>query len=152
MIRILQVTVISALLLQAAACASAPRGATLADLRSQAQVYNRSTDFKNADSIVRFFTPDIVVMSPQGRQPVYGREANRAAWQRFFSGGNPVHTMTTDSVVIDPGGSMGYTLGQWTVGVDTPNGRATAKGHYLAVWQRRDNRWLITALTAYPFP
>lgn len=140
-----------AVLLLVCSCASARQGSSLGVLRAESEAYNRAPRFKDADSIVRYFAPDIVVMSPQGRQPVYGVQANREAWQRFFAGSNPEHTMTTDSIVVDHGGTMAYTLGQWTVGVDTPTGRASARGHYLAVWRRRDQRWLIVAITAYPF-
>lgn len=133
------------------ACASLKGSSSLPDLRVESNAYSIAARFKSADSISRFFADNVVVMSPQGRQPVRGKAANREAWQRFFSGVNPEHTMTTDSVVIDPGGLMGYSLGQWTVGVDTPTGRASAQGHYLAVWQRQGGRWLISAITAYPF-
>jgi ketosteroid isomerase-like protein len=133
------------------ACASAPGARQLSALRAASEAYTHASGFRSADSIARFFAENVVVMSPQGRQPVHGREANREAWRRFFSGTNPEHTMTTDSVAMDRGGTMAWTLGRWTVGVDTPSGRAAASGHYLAVWQKRGEQWLITAVTAYPF-
>ncbi len=120
-------------------------------LRAVSADYNRSPAARDANAIAQYFAPDIVVMSPQGRAPVRGVEANRAAWAGFFRGGNPIHTMTTDTVVVADGGDMGYTLGHWTVGVDTPGGRAAAAGEYLAVWRRRGGNWRIVALTAYTF-
>jgi ketosteroid isomerase-like protein len=59
--------------------------------------------------------------------------------------------MTTDTVVVAESGEFGYTLGHWTVGLDTPGGRAEAAGEYLAVWRRRLGTWKIVALTAYTF-
>ena len=115
------------------------------------EAYNRSSAAKDANAIVQYFAPDVIVMSPQGRAPVRGVEANRAAWERFFRGGNPVHTMTTDTVLVGAGDDMGYALGHWTVGVDTPGGRAEAAGEYLAVWRRRSGTWQIVALSAYTF-
>ena len=99
--------------------------------------------------MVRYFDAEIVVMSPQSRQPVHGIEANRAAWQRFFAGKNPAHTMTSDTVVVARSGDLGYTMGHWTAGMDTPDGRAEAAGQYLAVWRRSSGDWKIVAITAY---
>lgn len=114
--------------------------------------YARSTSSGSADSIVAYFDPDVVVMSPQSRSgPVRGIEANRAAWQKFFSAKNPSHAMTSDTVVVAKGGDMGYTLGHWTVGMDTPDGRAEAAGQWLGVWRRTAGHWRITAITAYTF-
>lgn len=124
----------------------------VAALRQVSEAWNRSAATRDPDLMAAFFAPNIVVMSPQGRAPVRGREANRAAWARFFSGGNPVHTMTTDSVVVGHGNDLGYVTGHWTVGVDTPSGRAEGAGEYLAVWQRAEGRWKLGAITAYPFP
>ncbi len=128
-----------------------PHQSLVAGLREVSDAYTRSTASNEASAVVAFFAPDVVVMSPQGRAPVRGVEANRAAWERFFRGKNPVHTMTTDTAVVDRSGELGYTTGQWTVGVDTPGGRAEAAGNYLAVWRRQEGRWRIVALSAYPF-
>lgn len=122
-----------------------------AALRAVSEAYNGAPDTKDANAIVRYFSDDVVVMSPQGRTPVRGIDANRAAWERFFRGGNPVHTMTTDTVAVAEGGDLGYTLGHWTVGVDTPGGRAEATGEYLAVWRKKDGIWKIVALSVYTF-
>ena len=134
--------------------ASLPAGPSpeTAALRAVSEAYNGAPATKDATAIVRYFADDVVVMSPQGRAPVRGIDANRAAWERFFRGGNPVHTMTTDTVVVAEGGDLGYTLGHWTVGVDTPGGRAGAAGEYLAVWRKRDGIWKIVALSVYTFP
>lgn len=122
----------------------------LASLRGTSETYNRAPASRNADSVVAFFDSSVVSMSPQGRGPVRGIELNRAAWERFFRGGNPTHTMTTDTVVVSASGDLGYTFGQWTVGVDTPTGRAEAAGSYVAVWRLRDRGWRIVVISAYP--
>src|SRR5262245_29584406 len=141
-------------LLSVAAChgrvASAPK--TLgADLRATANAFANSPSTKDANAIVAFYDSAVVTMSPQGRAPVRGIDANRAAWERLFRGGNPLHTMTTDTVVVGAAGDLGYSRGRWTVGVDTPNGRAEAAGEYLAVWRRRSAGWRIVEISAYPF-
>lgn len=123
----------------------------VAVLRAVSEEYNRSPATRDANAIAQYFAADVVVMSPQGRAPVRGVEANRAAWERFFRGGNPAHTMTTDTVFVAESGDLGYTLGHWTVGVDTPGGRSEAAGEYLAVWRRRPGTWKIVALSAYTF-
>lgn len=123
----------------------------VAMLRAVSEAYNHSPVTRDASAIVQYFAADVVVMSPQGRAPVRGVAANREAWERFFRGGNPVHTMTTDSVVVAESGDLGYTLGHWTVGVDASGRRAEAAGEYLAVWRRRLGAWKIVALSAYTF-
>ena len=128
-----------------------PHRAILSDLQAVSDAYTKAPASRDAKAVVQFFAPDVVVMSPQGRAPVRGLEANLAAWERFFRGANPVHTMTTDTAVVDESGELGYTMGHWTVGVDTPGGRAEAAGEYLAVWRRREGLWRIVALSAYPF-
>lgn len=130
---------------------TADPAAQVAELRTVSETFNRSPEGKAAADVVQFYDSTVVVMSPQGGGLVEGLDANRVAWERFFSGGNPVHTMTTDTVVVAASGDLGYTRGQWTVGVDIPMGRAEASGDYLAVWQRRGGSWRIVALTAYPF-
>jgi ketosteroid isomerase-like protein len=122
-----------------------------ADLRAVSDAYTRSPASRSASAVVQFFDSAVIVMSPQGRSPVHGLEANRAAWERFFRGGNPVHTMTTDTVVVAASGDLGYTRGHWTVGVDTPTGRAEVAGEYLVVWRRRTGVWRIVVVSAYPF-
>ncbi|MFN8581392.1 MAG: hypothetical protein U0163_10500 [Gemmatimonadaceae bacterium] len=59
--------------------------------------------------------------------------------------------MTTDIVAVGKGVDLRYTLGQWTMGVDTPGGRAQAAGQYIAVWHKPDGAWKIVALSAYTF-
>jgi ketosteroid isomerase-like protein len=144
---------IAAILVNVAACArsSSPGAPQQPPLRDVSRAWNHAADSRNADAMAEFFAPNIVVMSPQGRAPVRGIADNRAAWARFFRGGNPVHTMTTDSVVVARGNDLGYVTGRWTVGVDTPNGRAEAAGDYLAVWQRLASGWKLVAVSAYPF-
>lgn len=122
----------------------------LPSLRAISEAYNRAPASRNADSVVAFFDSSVVSMSPQGRGPVRGIELNRAAWERFFRGGNPTHTMTSDTVVVSASGDLGYTFGQWTVGVDTPTGRAEAAGAYVAVWRLRKGGWRIVVISAYP--
>jgi ketosteroid isomerase-like protein len=122
-----------------------------AELQRVSEAYNRSSSTASADSIAAYFAPDIVVMSPQGDAPVHGLEENRTRFDHLFHMQNPSHTMTTDSVVVSQSGDLGYTLGKWTVGVDTPGGRLESAGDYLAVWERRDGAWKIVAMSAYPF-
>jgi ketosteroid isomerase-like protein len=135
-------------------CAHAPPASAppqVAALRQISEAWNHSPATRDSDVVAQFFAPNIVVMSPQGRAPVRGIGANRAAWARFFRGVNPVHTMTTDTVVVGSGRDLGYVIGHWTVGVDTPGGRAEAAGQYLAVWQRLGGDWKMVAVSAYPF-
>ena len=51
-------------------------------LRTVSIAYNRSAAANDANAIVQYFAPDVLVMSPQGSSPVRGVEANRVAWER----------------------------------------------------------------------
>lgn len=112
-----------------------------------AQAYAKATARHDAGIVVGFYDDSVFVVSPQGRQPVIGREANREAWARFFRSPNPAHSMTVD--VAKAAGELAFSRGRWTVGVDTPQGRAEAAGTYLAVWQRRGAEWRITELSVF---
>lgn len=145
---------LATLLLGAAACRGPRAGrpqTSIAELRAVSDAYTRAPGTRSADSVVQYFDSAVVVMSPQGSAPVRGIAANRANWARFFRGGNPAHSMTTDTVVVAAAGDMGYSRGHWTVGVDTPNGRAAASGEYLTVWRRGRAGWRIVEISAYPF-
>jgi ketosteroid isomerase-like protein len=121
-------------------------------LRRAAEAYAASFATKSADSVIAFFDSTIVVVSPQGRTPVEGIAANRAGWERLFRGGNPSHTLTIERVEVATSGELGYVTGRWTVGVDTPNGRSTARGYYVSVWRRRADRWRQVAVSASVLP
>ena len=137
-----------------AGCAHLPHedsAASVSALRLVSEAWNHSPSTLDADSMARYFAPDVIVMSPQGRAPVVGIQANRETWARFFSGVNPIHTMTTDTVIVGRGDDLGYVTGQWTVGIDTPNGRMEAAGNYVAVWRKTGDDWRLAVVSAYPF-
>ena len=146
--------VASLLTLTMAGCAHVPHeesAASVSALRQVSEAWNHSPSTLDADAVAQYFAPDVVVMSPQGRAPVVGVDANREAWARFFSGVNAIHTMTTDTVIVARGDDLGWVTGQWTVGIDTPNGRMQAAGNYLAVWRKTGDAWRLAAVSAYPF-
>lgn len=137
-----------------AGCAHVPHGgsaASVSTLRKVSEAWNHSPSTLDADTVTRYYASDIIVMSPQGRAPVVGVDANREAWARFFSGVNPIHTMTTDTVIVGRADDLGYVTGQWTVGIDTPNGRMEAAGTYVAVWRKTGDEWRLAVVSAYPF-
>ncbi|MCC6318123.1 MAG: nuclear transport factor 2 family protein [Gemmatimonadaceae bacterium] len=124
-----------------------PSAAPSASFEGAAQAFARTTQQPNAAAIAAYFADSVYVVSPQGRQPVLGRDANREAWARFFRGGNPAHTMTVE--VMRASEHLAYSRGRWTAGVDTPQGRAEAVGTYLAVWERLPAGWRIVELSVF---
>ena len=124
-----------------------PTPASSPDFRTTAEQFARSTAQHDPALVSGFFDDSVFVVSPQGRQPVFGRDANAAAWARFFAGGNPAHTMTLE--IASASGVLGYSRGRWTVGIDTPGGRAEAAGVYLAVWRRTGSDWRIVELSVF---
>lgn len=121
-------------------------------LQRTADFYARSFATKNADSVIAFFDSTVVVVSPQGRAPVEGIAANRAGWERLFRAGNPFHSLTIERVDVAASEDLGYVTGHWAVGMDTPGGRAEARGYYLSVWRRRGAAWRQVAVSAYTLP
>ena len=124
-----------------------PAPASSYDFRTTAEQFARSTAQHDPALVTSFFDDSVFVVSPQGRQPVVGRDASTAAWARFFAAGNPAHTMTVDTASAS--GALGYSRGHWTVGMDTPGGRAEAAGVYLAVWRRTGSVWRIVELSVF---
>jgi ketosteroid isomerase-like protein len=125
---------------------SGPTGSTERFSRFGGSV-RHSTERHDAAIATEYYDDSVFVVSPQGRQPVIGRDANREAWARLFRGGNPTHSMTVD--VAAASGDLAFSRGRWTVGVDTPQGRSEAAGVYLSVWRRRSGRWRIIELSAF---
>ena len=99
--------------------------------------YNTSTETKNPERIVRFFRPDVVVLSPQSREPAIGLDVNRAAWARFFALPKAAHSITTREVVTSACGDIAYSRGAWTATFQRPDSTMVpGDGELITIWRR----------------
>ena len=99
--------------------------------------YAASTSTHNPDDAVRLFRRDVVVLSPQSREPAVGVEANRAAWARFYSLPKAMHAIKTRDLVVSAAGDLAYTTGTWTASFERPDGTASSgDGELVTIWRR----------------
>ena len=99
--------------------------------------YDASTGTRDPDAIVRLFRPDVVVLSPQSREPAIGVAVNRAAWARFFALPGAAHTIRTTETVLSAAGDLAYTRGVWTANFARPDGtQVPGRGELVTIWRR----------------
>ena len=103
---------------------------------------------RDPERIANFFAEDAIAMYPLP-QPTIGREANRRAWQSYYSR-RTAHPVSIDTVVASASGDLGYAFGKYlTADVQDP---AAAGGRYVAVWRRIGDQWRIAVLSAHDHP
>lgn len=118
------------------------RGASGADspramLERTAATYDHSTSTRDPNDVVRLFRPDVVVLSPQSREPAVGVDVNRAAWARFFALPKAEHSIATRELVVSESGDLAYTRGSWTANFERPDGSPTpGSGELVTIWRR----------------
>ena len=118
--------------------------------------YNQSTDTRSPDRVVAQYRADVVVLSPQSREPVVGVEANRANWARFYALPKAEHRITTSEIVMSEGGDMAYTRGGWTATFERPDGSMNpGTGELITIWRRAPGanltgagEWRVAAVMA----
>jgi len=103
---------------------------------------------RDANRIASFFAEDAIAMYPLP-QPTVGREANRRAWESYYSR-RTAHPVTIDTVVVSASGDLGYTFGRYLTAEARDPG-ATG-GRYVIVWKKLDNQWRIAILSAHEHP
>ena len=101
---------------------------------------------RDANRIASFFAEDAVAMYPNFPQPVLGREANRRAWESYYTR-RTAHPLTIDTVVLSASGDLGYTFGKYLT-AEVTDSSATG-GRYVAVWRKIGDEWQIAILSAH---
>ena len=131
-----------------AACAGTsvpPTQSALSTLRQTASALQDAFTARDANRIASFFAEDAVAMYPLP-QPTVGREANRRAWESYYSR-RTAHPLTIDTVVVSASGDLGYIIGRYlTAEVRDPT--ATG-GRYVEVWRKIDDQWRIAIVSAH---
>lgn len=96
--------------------------------------YERAWQARDAAALAGLFTEDGFVLS-NGRPPVRGREAIRAA---YANGGG---ALALRALAFETDGAVGYIVGTFGPGGDTADGGKFV----LALRRDKDGRWLIAA-------
>lgn len=117
-------------------------------LRQRAAAMQQAFTARDANRIASFFAEDVVAMYPLP-QPILGREANRRAWESYYSR-RTAHPITTDTVVVSASGDLGYTLGKYLT-AEVSDSSATG-GRYVAIWRKIGDEWQISILSAHEHP
>lgn len=97
-------------------------------------------------AIASYFDENVVAHYPGWDVPTSGRQANQAAWARYFDR-RPHHPLSTDSVVVSEAGDIGYTMGQALYAAET-DPEATG-GRYVAIWRRNNGDWKVVVFAAH---
>jgi ketosteroid isomerase-like protein len=127
-----------------AGCGRAP----VPPLRETAAALQQALTARDPNRIASFFAEDAIAMYPLP-QPIIGREANRHAWESYYSR-RSAHPVTVDSVVVSAAGDLGYTFGRYLT-AEARDPSATG-GRYVIVWRKIDDQWRIAILSAHEYP
>ena len=133
-----------------AACAGTsvpPTQTALSTLRQTTGALQEAFTARDANRIASFFAEDAVAMYPLP-QPIVGREANRRAWESYYSR-RSAHPLTVDSVVVSASGDLGYIFGRYLT-AEARDPSATG-GRYVAVWRKISDQWRIVILSAHEY-
>jgi ketosteroid isomerase-like protein len=135
----------------AALCScSAPRAdvaAETAALKARSQGLQAAEGALNVEGALAFWAPDAVVQ-PAGSPQIQGREAIRALYNGFLSGGQLKRFEGTSSQLeMSQGGDLAYETGVNRMVFAGPKGDLLDVGKYLLVWKKIDGQWYAEALS-----
>jgi len=102
--------------------------------------------FKRGDAagIAAFYTADARLMPP-GTPTLSGTEAIKAFWQAAMNQGIKAATLETIDVETS-GGALATEIGQFTLTMETPDGkRAEQTGKYIVLWKNDGGTWKLHA-------
>lgn len=97
---------------------------------------------KGVEGWVSFFA-DSGIQMPEGSGIVVGHDAIRKHMSGFFADTNQKLRWVPDRAEASSDGTLGYTIGHWTLMVRDSGGSHEAyRGKYLTVWRRQaDGSW-----------
>ena len=117
-------------------------------LDESARAWQDAVNSKNTEALLTYFADDSVAFYPRP-QPSLSKAVIRKNWTELFQLKNISHPITTDKVITDASGDLGYVVGSWRASYDDNEGHYDGGGKYLAVWQRKaGGPWRIVAMSA----
>ena len=132
------------------ACNSAPETPAVDTAAEAALITARSDSVvmaenaKDADRALAYYLDDAVVQLGNTPQ-VQGKAAMKDLYNQFF----PVLKEldgTTTKVVVSSAGDMAWEQGVNKITMTTPGGDVVSMGKYLAIWQKNNGVWMLSAI------
>lgn len=131
------------------ACAG-PRvdvAAETAAVRARSEAVVAAEKAQDTEAALAFWAADAVVQ-PAGSPQIQGHEAIRALYNSFFGTGQlKEFEGTTSHLEVSDAGDLAYEYGVNRMILTGPEGDFLDLGKYLAIWEKIDGEWYITALS-----
>ncbi len=119
------------------------RGCDAAAVLTADTAWGGASARRDIPGIMALYAPDATQWAP-GSAPIVGTDALRAMFQGFFADTAATLTWMPRKVSVARSCELAYTLGAWEQRARNRNGQlAPSRGTYLAVWVRRNGRWLV---------
>ena len=137
-------------LLLFAACNSAPATPPVDTTAEAALITARSDSLvmaenaKDADRALAYYLDDAVVQLGNAPQ-VQGKAAMKDLYNQFFPTMKELDGTTT-KVVVSSAGDMAWEQGVNKLTMTTPGGDVVTMGKYLAIWQKNNGVWMLSAI------
>ena len=93
------------------------------------------------------FVADNAVFQPPDAPTFVGTEAVRKFYRALFELPYTDIGGSSDSIVVASSGDLAYDIGRNYVVLKGPDGERRHEGKYLAVWQRIEKKWKVTAIS-----
>ena len=133
-------------LLATIGCAQPPRVDVAAEehaIRQRFAEWVAVEKARDLEASVAFLTADALIHGP-GAPAVQGVDAARPIWKAFFEiPYTDLVTVGTRTVVVAQSGDLASDFGSWKLIVP---GSADQGGKSAITWQKRDGKWMVTAL------
>ena len=124
--------------------ASFDKDAARAEILRADSAWLRHIQAKNVDSLMTYYSPDIVSMQ-EGTKMARGTSAVRAAYNEMVKTPMQNPAITTGDVDFSSDGTMGYDHGTFTATMNVKGKPVKVGGNYLNVWKKAGGRWVMVA-------
>ena|SRR5258705_10118763 len=108
-------------------------------IQSMEDAYAAAEKAKDADKVVVYYSDDAVSYN-RNEMPTSGKAAIKARLADHLAKDTTGNSNVYKVVDLFADGNMVVEIGSWTV--LNPSGAETDKGHYMSVFQKRDDKWV----------
>lgn len=98
----------------------------------------------DAEGFADAFAPDGRLLFPYA-PAAEGREEIRAKTEADFQTPGFEVEWTVESIAVAESGDIAYSIGSYTLGMETPDGPMEDEGKFLTVWEKVDGEWKAAA-------
>ena len=114
-------------------------------IREVRSASNQAILSRDVESLKRTWMSGLFVNGSNG-QTVRSADEMAAIFEKVFR--NPEfikYVRKPEKVNLSPGSSIAAESGSWAGHWNKPDGKMTVKGSYMAQWQKKNERWLISS-------